>query len=805
MMLRLGLWLADLLARSLPGRLGYALATLGGIVWHRGDPQRRAVVTGNLARVCAATGRPTSGRAFNRMVRRAFVEHARYYLELLRAPHYPAHRIGRHVSVVDWERHAPRLRTGRGTVIASLHLGNFEPFGTFLAGHGLKGVAPVEVIRPRALFDFLRARRGGGRGVEVVPLSEARKPMLNALRRGEIAALIADRDLVGRGVPVSLFGHQTTMPSGPATLATLTGSQLAVACCLRRGPDRFEAVGRHPCRTCFPGRRPRVFVCADDFVAAKPGRFDIVLLMFAVLGYQLEDSDVEATGGTGCDGESRRRYEAELEEAAAAQPAEPRDLPQVREQLVDLVSQVSSTGHLRLAIVALTRCLTFRNLAATSLVPTNTATEGRPLMEAFARAMIRYRWFVLATWLVVVVSSAIASSGLNDLLTNRFVLPGAESERAGNILKDEFGQRPEGSFSVVVKGKPGSAESLVQPTRAAAARAAGALETGRVAGVRPVSADVVSATIVSELQPADAKGYTGAMREAAGDIPGATLYVTGQSAIEHDLEPVQNRDLLVGEVLEVFVIDNASTKFDPSAVEQAYPDAHIIANSENVGFARASNQGLRRASGRYLLLLNPDAFVAPDTLRLMLDYMDRHPDVGCATCRLELPDGTLDVACRRAFPTPLRSLFRVTLLSKLFPRQRKLAQYNMTYLDEWEETEIDQPCGAFMMVRSEVAQSVGLLSERYFLYCEDTDWAYRIKNAGWRITYTPITTVRHLKRRSSRLDPASAIRHFHAGMRTFYDEHYRPLYPLPVTVLVHLGITLREWLQLAGTRLGWIR
>src|SRR5215203_4618947 len=153
-------------------------------------------------------------------------------------------------------------------------------------------------------------------------------------------------------------------------------------------------------------------------------------------------------------------------------------------------------------------------------------------MEQLARTMIRLRWLVLATWLVVVVVSGMASAGLNDLLTNRFVLPGSESEKAGDILKDSFGQQPEGSFSVVVEGKPGSASSLVEPTRVAATKAAAALETGKLEEVRPVAGDVVTARIVSQLQPAEAKGYTGAMREAAGDIPGATLFVTGQSAIE---------------------------------------------------------------------------------------------------------------------------------------------------------------------------------------------------------------------------------------------------------------------------------
>jgi uncharacterized membrane protein YdfJ with MMPL/SSD domain len=170
-------------------------------------------------------------------------------------------------------------------------------------------------------------------------------------------------------------------------------------------------------------------------------------------------------------------------------------------------------------------------------------------MERWAQQIIRYRWAVLAAWIAVVLVSGVASSGLSDLLTNRFVLPGAESEKAAKVLEEHFGQKPEGAFSLVVQGKPGGAQSLIAPTRRAAARAAGALDTGQLVDVRAVSGDVVSASIVSKLQPADAKGYTEKMRDAAGEIPGATVYLTGQSAVEHDLEPVQNRDLFVGEVL----------------------------------------------------------------------------------------------------------------------------------------------------------------------------------------------------------------------------------------------------------------
>ncbi len=169
-------------------------------------------------------------------------------------------------------------------------------------------------------------------------------------------------------------------------------------------------------------------------------------------------------------------------------------------------------------------------------------------MARWARTMIRFRWMVLSIWVVLFLAAGAASSGLADLLTNRFTLPGSDSEDAAIILKDRFGQKPEGSFSVVVKGAPGSADSLVPKTRLAAQRAARELPTGKVIDVRAVSPDVVSATIASELQPADAKGHTGDMRDAAGTIPGAQLWITGQSAVEHDLDPVFSEDLKVGEL-----------------------------------------------------------------------------------------------------------------------------------------------------------------------------------------------------------------------------------------------------------------
>jgi phosphatidylinositol dimannoside acyltransferase len=237
--LRVGLALADLIASRLPARAAYALADLAGEIWFRAAPARRALVAENLRRVCAATGRPTRGAAFRKLVRQAFIEHARYYLELVRAPHYPLDRIEEKVTTLEWDRWDPILRAG--AVAATAHLGNFEPYGSVIVRRGIKAMAPVERIEPRALFDFLRARRGGGRGIALVPLDEARRPMTEALKRREVVGLVADRDLAGSGIKVPFFGRLATMPSGPAQLAISSGLPLLAAACLRTGPDTFEA------------------------------------------------------------------------------------------------------------------------------------------------------------------------------------------------------------------------------------------------------------------------------------------------------------------------------------------------------------------------------------------------------------------------------------------------------------------------------------------------------------------------------------------------------------------------------------
>jgi len=241
MLLRLGLEIADRLVAALPSRVAYAIADLIGDARHRLAPGSRRLVAANLARVCAATGRPTSGAPFRELVRAAFRNHARYYVELLRTPHYRVEEIDEIVDVPDWREFETRLGSGAAMLISS-HLGNFEPFGTFLAARGLRALSPIEEMEPPALYEFLAAHRGGG-NVELVPVRTAAPALRRRLREGGLVGIIGDRAVGGAVHDVTIFGHATHIPIGPAALAITSGATVLVGRCLRTGPDRFVVDG----------------------------------------------------------------------------------------------------------------------------------------------------------------------------------------------------------------------------------------------------------------------------------------------------------------------------------------------------------------------------------------------------------------------------------------------------------------------------------------------------------------------------------------------------------------------------------
>lgn len=249
---------------------------------------------------------------------------------------------------------------------------------------------------------------------------------------------------------------------------------------------------------------------------------------------------------------------------------------------------------------------------------------------------------------------------------------------------------------------------------------------------------------------------------------------------------------------EVILIDNASHDGTPAAVKKRFPKVTVIESAENLGFAGGNNLGLRRAKGRYLLLLNSDTLIQKDTLVKMVKFMDENSRVGLSTCRVELKSGQIDPASHRGFPTPWASLTYYLGWDKL---------YHQTDKDLKTVHEIDCPVGAFFFIRRETLRQVGLLDERFFMYGEDIDLAFRIKQAGWKIMYVPITKIIHLKGASGinkqKLSPeAKAIRikttaAFFDAMKLFYQKHYAKKYNLLVKWLVFSGIkfikTIKIW------------
>jgi N-acetylglucosaminyl-diphospho-decaprenol L-rhamnosyltransferase len=262
-----------------------------------------------------------------------------------------------------------------------------------------------------------------------------------------------------------------------------------------------------------------------------------------------------------------------------------------------------------------------------------------------------------------------------------------------------------------------------------------------------------------------------------------------------------------GITFDVCVVDNASPDDSADMVAREFPQVHLIRNAENMGYAAANNLGLKYFGfstdnselPRYAVLLNPDTVVPPDAFVRMIQLMDDQPDFGVSGPKLVRLDGSLDLACRRGFPSVEVSFWRLTKLSKIFPRSKRFGRYNMTYLDPDQPAEIDSVVGAFMLVRREAIEQAGLLDEIFWMYGEDLDWAYRIKQRGWKVYYYPQVVVTHVKRASSSQDNAGAAKakfEFDRAMWLFYRKHYQAETAAPIDWLVKFGLGLKGGAQL---------
>jgi GT2 family glycosyltransferase len=246
-----------------------------------------------------------------------------------------------------------------------------------------------------------------------------------------------------------------------------------------------------------------------------------------------------------------------------------------------------------------------------------------------------------------------------------------------------------------------------------------------------------------------------------------------------------------GTPLEVWVVDNDSRDHSVTMVKSLFPQVQVIENPSNVGFSKANNLAISQSRSDYILLLNPDTLILGDAIERMVKFMDAHPEAGIAGCKVLNRDGTLYLPCRRSIPTLEVAFYRLTGLSRLFPRNRTLARYNLTYEDPDRTHAVEAVSGAFLMIRRQVVEQIGLLDEQFFMYGEDLDWCLRAKRAGWAALYYPDAQIIHYTRESTKYNSRRAAREFYRAMYLFHRKHFASDYSHLTNALIYTAIGLR--------------
>ena len=258
-----------------------------------------------------------------------------------------------------------------------------------------------------------------------------------------------------------------------------------------------------------------------------------------------------------------------------------------------------------------------------------------------------------------------------------------------------------------------------------------------------------------------------------------------------------------GLTVETIVVDNNSADGSVDMVREKFPNVVCIANDANIGFGKANNQGVRRGSGEFFLILNPDTILQEDSLRKLLEFGRAHPDAGAIGCKIINPDGSFAPESRRAFPTPRVAFYRIAGLSKIFPKSARFGRYNMTYLPEDEETEVDALSGSCMLVRSAAIDSLDddgrLFDEDFFMYGEDLDACYRLQQKNWKIWYTPRTQIIHFKGESTKKGELRYVRLFYGAMLLFAEKHFDNRYGTGMKLALRVSIFGRAVLSAFST------
>ncbi len=248
---------------------------------------------------------------------------------------------------------------------------------------------------------------------------------------------------------------------------------------------------------------------------------------------------------------------------------------------------------------------------------------------------------------------------------------------------------------------------------------------------------------------------------------------------------------------EIIVVDNASCDGSLEKLIEDFESFNYItflANKTNDGFAVANNLALKESVGDYVLLLNSDVIVKENTINKSLNFIKNNPNIGILGCKVVLPDGTLDKACRRSFPTFEVSFYRMSGLSKIFPNSKRFNRYNLSYLDENGTYSVDCVVGAFMLIRSNLLKECNGLDESFFMYGEDIDICYRIKQMGYEVYYYGEYEIIHYKGASGK--NKKLLYEFHNSMEIFYNKHYKKQDSFLINALTYISIWTLYYLKL---------
>lgn len=249
--------------------------------------------------------------------------------------------------------------------------------------------------------------------------------------------------------------------------------------------------------------------------------------------------------------------------------------------------------------------------------------------------------------------------------------------------------------------------------------------------------------------------------------------------------------------VEVFVVDNNSVDGSQAMLREKFPEVILMDNKDNVGFSRANNQAIRVSKGKYVLLLNPDTVVEETTFQKVVAFMDDHPKAGALGVKMIDGQGKFLPESKRALPTPWVAFYKIFGLSWLFPKSKRFGKYHLSYLDNNQNHEIEVLSGAFMLLRKETLDKIGLLDEDFFMYGEDIDLSYRVIKGGYKNYYFSDTKIIHYKGESTKKGSLNYVRVFYNAMIIFAKKHFNKERARFFTILIRIAVYLRAFIAIA--------